>query len=408
VTAPLGGGIYGAPLAEWLQPAFTLWVRGPTGRLKTSLVTLALAHVGAFDVKTVPANWEATANHLEKQSFLIKDLPLLVDDFRPPSDRHEAGEMRRKAARLLRAAGNRAGRGRMRADTSLRPEYYPRGVVIATAEEQAPGESTAARVWDVDVSDVEIDTAALSAAQARTDELSRAMYGYIRWLAGRLEQDDVWLRDLFARALARGHGLGGHLRHPPTFAYLLASWTVFAEFAQAVGAVTEDEAIGRLGEVEAALRQVAERQAEAAQRVRPELIFVRTLGDLLAGGKGYLVAVDGTAPGGAGAWGWKKDGEDVDPGDAAWCPSGEKLGWIDEESVYLIPSLVHRLVAKTVGERGESFIISPQSLGEALERGGFLASGNKGRHHVKKIDGRSHDTLRLSRRALEISWAGTT
>jgi hypothetical protein len=411
VSAPVGGVIYGAPLAEWLRSNFSLWLRGPTGRLKTTFAALALAHFGAFDDKTVPANFEATANHLEKEAFLIKDAPFLVDDYRPPSDRYEAGEMRRKAARLLRAAGNRAGRGRMRADTSLRPEYFPRGLVVVTAEEQAPGESTAARVWDVDFSEVTIDLSDLTQAQARTDLLRRAMAGYIRWLADRLQGGDDWLQQLSHEAADGRNTVGGHLRHPQTLAYLLTAWAVFAEFAQSVGAISAEEVVDRLREVAAALRQVAERQAEVAEAVRPDLVFVRTLGDLLAGGKAHLAKVDETPPADPRAWGWTER-ESVDDEGAAtrsWCALGDKLGWVDDEYIYLIPSLAHRLVAKTVGERGEGFIVSPRALGESLERGGFLARGNKRRHHNKKVaGGRSQDTIRLRRRALDTAWGDAT
>jgi hypothetical protein len=126
-SAAVLGSVYGAPLSEWVQPAFVLWVQGLTGRLKTTFVTLALGHCGTFSWDQVPANWESTVNALEKQAYLVKDFPFLIDDYRPPADRHDASDMQRKAARIIRASGNRTGRGRMRSDTSLRPEYYPRG-----------------------------------------------------------------------------------------------------------------------------------------------------------------------------------------------------------------------------------------------------------------------------------------
>ncbi len=124
----------------------------------------------------------------------------------------------------------------------------------------------------------------------------------------------------------------------------------------------------------------------------------------------HLAATDGAAPPEAQAWGWTLV-EATDAGGIptrAWRPLGDKLGWVDDEFVYLIPSLAHRLVAKTVSDRGEHFIVSQQALGESLERGGFLARGNKGRHHVKKVEGRSQDAIRLNRRALESAWGDAT
>ncbi len=405
LSAPLLGAGYGAVLAEWLRPDFSLWIRGLTGKLKTSYAAVMLAHYGAFDAKTMPANWESTVNALERASFLVKDAPFVVDDFRPPSDRFETGEMRRKAARLLRAAGNRTGRARMRADTSLRPEYYPRGIVIVTAEEGPPGESTAARLWELPVESGTVDLGRLTAAQrhAQAGLLGQALAGYVRWLAQAGERDGAWLQAVHQQALDRTRGVGGHLRHPQTYAYLLTAWSVFAQFAGEVGAVTEAEAAARLAEVDQALRAVAERQVEAAQDVRPDAVFIRTLGDLLAGGRGHLCTPSGEAPSDFTVWGWRQ--VESDDGEQSWTrPQGEKLGWVDETCLYLIPSAAHRLVAKAVGERGESFLVSERALHEALERGRYLVPGTKGRRHNKQAEGRVHNVVQLDRRRVLAAW----
>ena len=125
VIASVLGVVYGAPLSEWLRPDFTLWIRGGTGLLKTSFAALCVSHFGAFDWKSTPAGWESTVNALERQTFIAKDLPLLIDDSRPATDQREAAEKRRKEGRLVRAVGNRSGRERLCADTSFRARYYP-------------------------------------------------------------------------------------------------------------------------------------------------------------------------------------------------------------------------------------------------------------------------------------------
>jgi DNA polymerase-1 len=400
VAAPVLGVMYAAPLAEWLRPDFSLWMRGRSGLLKSSYVTAALNHYGPWDWKHAPAGWESTVNFLEKASFWVKDLPFLVDDYRPPADRNEAGEMRRKAARLIRAAGNLSGRGRLQSDTRSRPEYYPRGIVLVTAEEQAPGESGAARVWDVPIGPGDIDAARLRELQVDGEALGRAAAGYIRYLAGRLEPGSGWLTTLFNEALARARTDGGHLRHPQTFAHLFTGWLVFAEFAVAVGAVDRDAAVVRLNQVAAALDAVARLQDANAQRVRPDVIFIETLGALLAGQKAHLAAVDGTAPADAPVWGWVVHENERDPSLSYAKPLGDKLGWIDDGFLYLIPSLAHRLVTKTVSERGESFLVSAHALNEALQRGGFLAPGTKGLRHNQWAEGRQQDVIRLDLRAV--------
>ncbi len=136
--------------------------------------------------------------------------------------------------------------------------------------------------------------------------------------------------------------------------------------------------------------------------MQPDAVFTMTLGDLLAGGKAHLAAVPGARPSDAEAWGWAR----TEAPEGLLQPRGELLGWVDEHSVYLIPTLAHRLVAKTVGERGDNFIVSERALTKALERGGFLQPGNKGHRHNLRVGGAVRNTIRLNRQAVEAAWGG--
>ena len=282
VIASVLGVVYGAPLSEWLRPDFTLWIRGGTGLLKTSFAALCVSHFGAFDWKSTPAGWESTVNALERQTFIAKDLPLLIDDSRPATDQREAAEKRRKEGRLVRAVGNRSGRERLCADTSFRARYYPRGILLVTAEDGVQGESAAARVWELTFTGQTIDCGRLTEAQNQSSQLTLAGAGYLKWLAGRVQNGGDWLVDLQKQTMAQVQGAGCHLRHAQTLAYLLVAWSVFAEFAQDVGAIEEREARRRLAIVKEALESAAESQMVPINESRPEVIFLETLGELLS------------------------------------------------------------------------------------------------------------------------------
>ena len=134
VAYPLLQAVYRAPLAEALPVDLSLFLAGATGCQKTELTAIAQAHWGpAFHGKHLPGNWDATANALEKLAFLAKDAVFVVDDFAPGGTVADVQRLHREADRLLRAQGNRSGRVRMSADTSLKPEYYPRGLIIRPA-----------------------------------------------------------------------------------------------------------------------------------------------------------------------------------------------------------------------------------------------------------------------------------
>jgi hypothetical protein len=146
ITAPVLGAVYRAPLAEPGPVDFALHLTGPTGAFKTELAALAQAHFGAaFHGRRLPASWADTANMLEKKAFLAKDAVLVVDDFAPTGTTADVQRLHRDADRLFRAAGNRAGRARMRADGGSRPTNYPRGLIISTGEDVPSGQSLRAR-----------------------------------------------------------------------------------------------------------------------------------------------------------------------------------------------------------------------------------------------------------------------
>ena len=235
ITAPVLGAIYRAPLGEPSPIDFALHLTGPTGAFKTELAALAQAHFGAaFNGRRLPASWADTANMLEKKAFLAKDAVLVVDDFAPTGTTADVQRLHREADRLFRAAGNRAGRARMRADGGSRPTYYPRGLIISTGEDIPSGQSLRARLLVLELTPGEITAVALSSAQADAANglLAAAMAGYLRWLAPRIDdlkatlpERQRALRDTLVQGIE-------HRRTPDIAASLILGWETFLRFAE--------------------------------------------------------------------------------------------------------------------------------------------------------------------------------
>ena len=112
---------------------------------------LAQGFYGDFSRLSLPLNFMSTANAVERFQFAAKDALLAVDDFHPTSNQREQQVMNQVADRLLRGAGNHAGRMRMRADTSLRPAYDPRSLAMASGERLPEGHSNMARAYPITV-----------------------------------------------------------------------------------------------------------------------------------------------------------------------------------------------------------------------------------------------------------------
>jgi hypothetical protein len=98
--------------------------------------------------------WSSTVNFLEALAFAAKDALLPIDEFVGSSTSlTEKARMYSAAERLFRAQGNSSGRGRMRADTTLRPIKPPRGTIVSNGEEVPAGQSLRARMLILEISE---------------------------------------------------------------------------------------------------------------------------------------------------------------------------------------------------------------------------------------------------------------
>src|SRR5262249_32492194 len=127
---------------------------------------LVQAHWGPTRVST---NWASTPNALERIAFLAKDAVLVVDDFAPRGTVYDIAKLHAAAERLLRGQANHAGRQRMNADASLRPEMYPRGLILATGEDVPSGHSLRARMVVVEIGKGDVDLGRLTQLQAAAE-----------------------------------------------------------------------------------------------------------------------------------------------------------------------------------------------------------------------------------------------
>ena len=291
ITAPLLGAVYRAPLGEPSPVDFSIHITGPTGVFKSELATLAQAHFGAgFHSRRLPASWADTPNMLEKKAFLAKDTVLVVDDFAPTGTTADVQRLHRDADRLVRAAGNRSGRARMRADGGSRPTYYPRGLIVSTGEDIPLGPEPRARLLVVELAPGDIDTAVLSRIQRNAGDgvLATAMAGYVQWLAPRIDdlrrtlpERQRALRDDFVRQ-------GEHKRTPEIAASIVIGWETFLSFAEEVGALSREETITVLERARSAILGSAATQAGHQASEEPAARFLALLGAAISSGRAHI------------------------------------------------------------------------------------------------------------------------
>ena len=84
-----------------------------------------------------------------------------------------------------------------------------------------------------------------------------------------------------------------------------------------------------------------------------------------------MAAVDGTAPEPAGAWGWPNS-------DTGPRPSGNRIGWVDGDDLYLEPEASYNVAQRMARDAGGSLPVGSKTLHKRLnERGlaGYQGAG---------------------------------
>lgn len=381
ITFPLLAADYRAPLAEALPVDLSLFLAGQTGAKKTELTALAQAHYGAgFHGKNLPGNWDTTANAMEKLAFLAKDAVFVVDDFAPKRAAADVQRLHREADRLLRAQGNLAGRGRMRADGSLKTEYYPRGLIISSGEDIPTGQSLRARMLVLEVGPEDVNLDRLSKAQqaARDGLLAAAMAGFVRWLAPRIDELKAALRARHEelRVQFRQNMRFTHDRTPDTVANLVLGWQFLLAFAVEAGAVTAEEAETLWARACEALIAAGEAQAGHLTSEDPTARFLSLLGAAVTSGRAHVAdAKTGEQPENPAIWGWRERwfgvGDDLR---FEWQPLGDRVGWLDGENVLLDPEAAYAAAQKLARDQNASLPITQRVLWKRMAERGWIVT----------------------------------
>jgi len=385
ITVPLWAGVFRAPLANAFPVDLSLWLEGMTGTLKSTLAALFLCHYGEFDRVHLPGAWVSTANQLERRAFLLKDALLVIDEYVPGlMDRRE---LETKASRLLRAQGNLAGRGRLRADLSEHPAFPPRGLILSTGEQHPPGQSLLARTLVIRIERGHVNMESLSEAQKLAGRLPHAMAGYITWLGPQMAQLPALLRDAFERVRARVNVDGNHLRIPEVLAHLWLGFDCVLTYAEEINACSNAEAEDLRTKGLGALLQLGTVQGQLVEEERPSLRFLRVLAALITQGRATLL--------------FKNEPAQEPP--AQEPPKGsDLLGWYDDDNLYLIPEASFKAVSRFCQDAGEPLSIRLERLRRDLAEERIL-DGDRGRLTATvSICGKTKRVLKLRIKAINV------
>ena len=367
IAVALLGTVYLAPLREWMSqmdvvPAFALFLYGESGTHKTTAAALALSHFGNFHAKNPPASFSDTGNQIRKKAFLVKDMPILVDDYHPVTSVQEKRQMAATAQSLSRAFGDGVDRGRLNADSTIKANTPPRSVAIITGEDlPAIGASGLARyfILDIDKGDIPVGKVLTEMQElARKGYLQRAMRGYILWLAKQADGMPARLHDLFLKYREEIHARsdGQHDRAPETVACILIGYAMMLNYFRDLGLFDTQEAARMLSRATEQLMSASRKQARDMESEKPTRIFLDNLAELLNSKQAAL-----------------KDLTVEEPKDPP--PMERMIGYMDSEYYYLLPNVAFGAVQRLCREQGQEFPVSLKALYKHLRTDGILPAG---------------------------------
>lgn len=374
VAVPVMGAVYRAPLG---RADFAVWGTGETGRNKTALMGLAQAHFGAkWNRHRLPEGWQSTANALEKTAFMLKDVLLIVDDFKPGGTQTDMSRAHGNLTRVLQGVADGTGRGRLGIDGKRRAGLAPRGTVMSSSETLPRGHSNRARVVVVPVESKLIHNKAMSEAYyAAEDAAGRGVYalaiaGFVQFIAAHF--DDVRVGSAAHKAMTRAlapNFEGAHGRTGPAAAELAYGHAAFLTFAVQLRAITEEQATRTWMRVVTALQNTASGQGEHLQDEDPVNKALSILGALLSQGAVFLEEAGGEKAKAppvevAHLYGWQNDpGEGVD---LRTRPGGRLVGYYSktggDEWGYFIPDLLHGELQRAAQAQGTGVLPDASTL----------------------------------------------
>jgi hypothetical protein len=385
VTAMLWAAMYAAPVTCITPLYAVLWVYGTTQTGKSTISHAALAHFGPdfVDGHTYHAPVEfslSTYASMEGAAFAVKDAPLVLDDFAPQfASRADAADLHKRAHAIVRAVGNRSGKGRSQANLKERATRAPRGLVLATAENPLTGQSTVGRLIYVPIArgDIIPDGGKVNPRldeaqqQAQAGLYAQAMVLYIRWLASnwdyvktamksRAEEESSWLRQQQPTLQSR---------LPDYFGLLVAAQGMALEAFEDMGLIGAKEHWAEYDANKAAIKDIVVRQAEAINAESPIRKVMSALGSLLARGRVYL------AP--------RKPRDFYPPENA------ELIGWYDPDDknlLYFDADTILTVAKRYWKDLDENLDIFPDTLKRQIDQAGLLAKRGDTGHIEARVN----------------------
>ena len=387
ITIPLFSFLYLSPLTSLLSPMpnFSTYLYGETGVFKSTLAILLLSHFGPFESIEGLSNFEDTPNALGRRAFTLKDTLMVLDDYHPSTQRYSAQQKEMTAQRLIREFSNRTERGRLNPDSTEKPRYSPRGLLIITGEELISLQSSLARIALIEIKTGDIETPKLNTFQKNLRLAPHAMSSYINWIRNEgIEETQKKFKENFLKFRDKaGDNLKVHPKLAEQVAYLQFSISNVLDWLLDKQTISEDFAKNLKDESWQIFNHLTSEQSRRLQSEDPIAKFEEILNALLFQKKIRLQN--------------KLNPNDIIGGNL-FENRAELVGYFDDSYYYFLPAPLWKAIQQYISASGEFFPTSRTTLFRNLVKRGLA----KERHSVR-IGDCVHKLTRLVRSGIHTS-----
>lgn len=354
ITIPLIATIYLAPLTTLLQeegihPDFILMYVAKTGSRKSSIVAAGISHFGNFTRDTLPASFENTVSAIERKAFILKDVPIVLDDLKPAVDMKQQLGVLGKAYGIF---GDRSSKSRINPNLkNLRPTYTARGLCIVTSEiiPDLP-ESRLLRSIIVNIKKKDINLEKLTAIQNNKEELAYAMKIFIKWIIDNETSIRSQAKQIM-QELQKKQNNSLHGRTNEAINVMMIGFIFFLEFMLKNDIINENEYYKMKNKAYTTLKDIANNQTKELEDTSPVTRFYNAIEESLSTGKIYLL--------------------DYETGKPVMDTKGQMVGFLDkkENEYYFYESTIYNEIQKFYNHK---FVMSRLSLWRELQNAGLL------------------------------------
>ena len=346
------------------EPKSVIMLYGKTGSMKTTLSLLLCSFFGRFNEDNIPMSFRDTPKSIIRYCFLLKDCPVLIDDYYPGS-KHEQSAQDSATQFLIREICNREARSTLDKSRNQNPAERPQCNAIMTAEYLPNiGESGAARFIPLELKPGDINLDELSEYQRFAEDGTLSHFTYLatemikeKYLNKENGEQELvsYLKDTFLqnreffRDKAREYNFKIRPRLCEDIANLEIGWELYCNTLQYYGVITEDESCYMFKQFVDVIMPLAIQQQSTTETEQPSQIFIRKLGSLIDMGKVSVVE--------------------------RFYSLLEKprnlIGYSDEDNYYFETDEAFAAVSKACNDVGEHFPLSRKALLKALKNEGI-------------------------------------